>query len=60
MQFGEQMIYLYGATDRAYGDIGAHYWLTMHIRARARDRHFLTFDLLGIAPPGSDEKHHLF
>ena len=54
------MIYLYGATDRAYGDIGAHYWLTMHIRARARDHHFKTFDLLGISPPGSDEKHHLF
>ncbi len=60
VQFGEQMIYLYGATDRAYWDIGAHYWLTMHIRARARDHHFLTFDLLGISPPGSDEKHHLY
>lgn len=60
VQFGEEMIYLYGATDRWFGDIGAHYWLTMHIRARARDHHFVTFDLLGIAPPWSDEKHALY
>lgn len=60
VQFWDQVIYLYWATDRWYGDIGAHYWLTLHIRARARDHHFLSFDLLGIAPPGSNEKHALY
>lgn len=47
----QQLIYLYGATDRAWGNIGAHYRLTLHIRSRARDHQFTEFDLLGIAPP---------
>ena len=59
MQFEDQLIYLYGATDRGFGDIGAHYWLTMHIRARARDNRFSSFDLLGIALPGYDNNHPL-
>lgn len=55
----QQLIYLYGATERAFGNIGAHYRLTIHIRGRARDHHYEQFDLLGIAPPGSWEDHTL-
>lgn len=50
---------MYGATDRAFGNIGAHYRLTMHIRSWAREHEYEKFDLLGIAPPGSDETHYL-
>jgi peptidoglycan pentaglycine glycine transferase (the first glycine) len=49
---------LYGATDRSYGDIGAHYWLTDKICSRAKQHGFVDFDLLGIAPFGYP-KHHL-
>jgi lipid II:glycine glycyltransferase (peptidoglycan interpeptide bridge formation enzyme) len=31
----------------------------MHIRGRARDHHFSEFDLLGIAPPGTEDSHYL-
>jgi hypothetical protein len=55
----KQLIYLYGATDRAWGNIGAHYRLTMHIRGRARDEGFTQFDLWGIAEPWAADDHHL-
>lgn len=59
LQVEQQLIYLYGATDRAFGAIGAHYRLTLHILAWARDHHMDQFDLLGIAPPGADTTHSL-
>lgn len=55
----DQLIYLYGATDRSFGPIGAHYWLTVQLLQRAQDAGKTSFDLLGIAPPGAGEDHPL-
>jgi lipid II:glycine glycyltransferase (peptidoglycan interpeptide bridge formation enzyme) len=55
---GKNMTYLYGATDRSYGDIGGHYWLTDQIASRAHDQGYMSLDLLGIAPLWHPE-HHL-
>jgi len=54
-----QLIYLYGATDRSFGHFGAHYRLTLEILQRAKEQTYSSFDLLGIAPPGSGQDHPL-
>ena len=52
-------VYLYGATARAYGDIGAHYLLNRQIMERAKAAHFTTYDLLGVSPVGEEQTHSL-
>lgn len=53
------MVYLYGATARAYGDIGAHYWLNRQLMHWAKEHHCTQYDLLGIAPIGLEQNHAL-
>lgn len=55
----DMLIYLYGATDRSYGNIWSHYRLMYETMRRGRDHHFKHFDLLGVAPPGEEEWHDL-
>jgi lipid II:glycine glycyltransferase (peptidoglycan interpeptide bridge formation enzyme) len=55
---GKQMTYLYGATDRSFGDIGGHYWLMYNSFCRWQQSGYLHCDLLGIAPFGFPD-HHL-
>ena len=52
------LIYLYGATNREYGNIGGHYWLTDEIMKRWAHHDYMTYDLLWVAPVGND-KHYL-
>ena len=59
LQIEKQLVYLYGATDRAFGAIGAHHRLTIQILSRAREHHLSSFDLLGIASPGAAADHPL-
>jgi lipid II:glycine glycyltransferase (peptidoglycan interpeptide bridge formation enzyme) len=54
------LIYLYGATARAYGDIGAHYRLNRQIMERAKAQHFTTYDLLWVSPVGEEQTHALW
>ena len=49
--YNHQLIYLYGATDRSFGHMWAHYRLTAHIAVWAHDAWLSTFDLFGISPP---------
>lgn len=57
--FEEELIYLYGATDRSFGAIGAHYRLQYEIMKRWHQHKYKTMDLLGVAPPGFELGHHL-
>ncbi len=54
----KELIYLYGATNREFGNIGGHYWLKDQIMKWGADHHYRSLDLLGVAPPG-DDKHYL-
>lgn len=53
------LIYLYGATARAFGDIGAHYLLNREIMHYASKQWFHLYDLLWVAPVGEEETHSL-
>lgn len=55
---GKQMTYLYGATDRSFGDIGWHYWLMYQSFCWWEESGYHYCDLLGIAPLGYSD-HHL-
>ncbi len=57
--YGKQMIYLYGATDRSYGAIGAQYRLTFEILKRAHEHNRTSLDLLWVAPVWQEHDHHL-
>lgn len=57
LYYWKQMIYLYGATDRAYGDIGAQYWLTDQIIRRWTEQKYTSLDLLWVAPVGFEKWH---
>ena len=57
--YGKQMVYLYGATDRSFGNIGAHYRLTYEIMQWGHRAKKTQLDLLGIAPVGFEEEHYL-
>lgn len=54
----KQMYYLYGATDRSFGDIWGHYWLMDNIFYRWHEMWYESLDLLGISPLGYTT-HHL-
>ncbi len=54
----KQLIYLYGATNREYGNIWGHYRLTDQILKRWSQQWYEYYDLLWVAPPG-DEHHYL-
>ena len=54
----KQLIYLYWATNREFGNIWGHYRLTDQIMKRWADHHYESYDLLWVAPPGN-EKHYL-
>lgn len=55
--YEKKALYLYGATDRSFGHLGAQYRLTWEIVQRAKDHAFDAVDLLGIAPTGADASH---
>jgi len=55
----KDMYYLYGATNRAYGDIWWHYWLKNEIFNRAIDEWYVSCDLLWVAPPYHTKWHYL-
>ncbi|HMT01102.1 MAG TPA: peptidoglycan bridge formation glycyltransferase FemA/FemB family protein [Candidatus Absconditabacterales bacterium] len=46
------LIYLYGAADRHYGNIGGHQFLLHEITKRAKENGYWFFDLFGGAPTG--------
>ena len=52
------IIYMYGFTNRKFGNIGSHHYLKYRMFSRARDNGFLYCDLMGGAPTGFP-KHHL-
>ena len=54
----KQLIYLYGATNREYGNIWGHYRLTDQILKRGAQEWYELYDLLWVAPPGRDD-HYL-
>lgn len=54
----KQLIYLYGATSREYGNIGGHYRLTDQILKRWAHEWYVSYDMLGVAPPWVDS-HYL-
>ncbi len=51
-------IYLYGATDRKAGNIGANNFLKREFIKRAKQKGYQIFDLMGGAPTGYP-KHEL-
>lgn len=53
------LVYLYGATDRSFGDIWAHYRLQYEIMKRWHQHKYETMDMLGVAPPGFESWHYL-
>jgi hypothetical protein len=57
LYYGKQMIYLYGWTDRAWGDIWAQYRLTDQIIRRGKEEKYTSLDLLGVAPVGFEKGH---
>lgn len=59
LYYGKQLVYLYGATDRSFGSIGAQYRLTHEIVKRWADNVYTSLDLLGVAPVGWEEWHQL-
>ncbi len=59
VKLDQDLIYLYGATDRSYGDIGWHYRLTNEIVKRWHKEWLQHFDLLGVASPDAKEDHPL-
>lgn len=54
----KHIVYLYGFTNRNFGNIGSHHYLKYRMFSRARDNGFLYCDLMGGAPTGFP-KHHL-
>lgn len=46
----DTLVYLYGATDRTYGDVGGHYGLMYYIIKRWHKCKKTSLDLLGIDP----------
>lgn len=52
------IVYLYGFTNRNFGNIGSHHYLKYKMFSRARDNGFLYCDLMGGSPTGFS-KHHL-
>lgn len=56
---GSDLYYLYGATDRSFGDIGWHYWLTDRIIEWGQQQWYKNFDLLWVAPPDAWSTHPL-
>jgi lipid II:glycine glycyltransferase (peptidoglycan interpeptide bridge formation enzyme) len=49
------IIYLYGFSDRKFGNIWSHHYLKYKMFSRARDNGFLYCDLMGGAPTGFPE-----
>lgn len=49
---GEHIIYLYGATNKRYGNIGGHHFLTYSIAIWWKQHRYRFFDLFGGAPTG--------
>jgi len=56
--WGKELIYLYGATNREFGNIGGHYWLKDQIMKWWADKGYESLDLLWVAPPWVEE-HYL-
>ncbi len=54
----KHIIYLYGFTNRHFGNIGSHHYLKYRMFSWARDNGFLYCDLMGGAPTWFP-KHHL-
>ena len=54
----KNIIYLYGFTNRNFGNIGSHHYLKYRMFSRARDNGFVYCDLMGGAPTGFPD-HHL-
>lgn len=59
LHYGKQLVYLYGMTNRTFGDIGAQYRLTAQIIDRAHTNGWKSIDLLGVAPVGMEDGHDL-
>ncbi len=59
VKLGDDLVYLYGATDRSFWDIGWHYRLTHKIAERWHKEGLVHFDLLGVAPPDATGDHPL-
>ncbi|MFA5747969.1 MAG: peptidoglycan bridge formation glycyltransferase FemA/FemB family protein [Candidatus Absconditabacterales bacterium] len=49
------IIYLYGFTNRKFGNVGSHHYLKYKMFSWARDNGFLYCDLMGGAPTGFDD-----
>lgn len=59
LYYGKQLIYLYGATDRTYGNIWAQYRLTFEIMKRAHKNKRSSIDLLWVSPVWLEKWHDL-
>lgn len=57
LYYGKQLIYLYGGTDRSYGDIWAQYRLTDQIIEWWVGEWYTSLDLLGVSPVGFEGGH---
>lgn len=49
---GKNIIYMYGFTNRKFGNVGSHHYLKYRMFSRARDNGFVYCDLMGGAPTG--------
>lgn len=54
----KHIVYLYGFTNRNFGNVGSHHYLKYRMFSRARDNGFLYCDLMWWSPTGFP-KHHL-
>jgi lipid II:glycine glycyltransferase (peptidoglycan interpeptide bridge formation enzyme) len=59
LYYGKQLVYLYGATDRTYGNIWAQYRLTFEIMKRANKNKRSSIDLLWVSPVWQEKGHDL-
>jgi hypothetical protein len=55
----DELVYLYWATNRVFGDIWAHYWLTDKILSWWEDSSYTCLDLLWISAPRALQDHPL-
>jgi len=60
LRIQKDMYYLYGSTNRAYGDIWWHYRLKNQLFARAVEQWYESCDLLWVAPPYNMDEHYLW
>jgi len=49
---GNHIVYMYGFTNRKFGNVGSHHYLKYKMFSRARDNGFVFCDLMGGAPTG--------